>query len=163
MQAGRERWLQRMRVAKESGTITRFPNGRRPRGAPKLHPDRTIRRAQKMIEARMAKDASLRVVPDDPGVDDTALGPRAAPQEQSTEATRSEAAANDSSAVATAESFGEAEELLEEFLAALFEVPNPLDEADEGDSLWSLVAGELSDELCDRLDGWIEKRMTSAE
>ena len=88
MQAGRGRWVQRMRLAKQEGLIERFPNGRRARGAAKLHPDRTIRRAQKIIEARMAKDASLRVVPDDPSVDDTALEPRAAPLEHDKAATR---------------------------------------------------------------------------
>ena len=163
MQAGRERWLQRMRVAKESGPITRFPNGRRPRGAPKLHPDRTIRRAQKMIEARMAKDASLRVVPDDPGVDDAVLEPRAGPLEGSTATARPEAAESEGSAVAAAESLGEAEELLEELVIALLEARNPLNEADKTDSLWTLVASELSDGLWDRLDGWIDKHTTGTE
>jgi hypothetical protein len=118
-----------MRLAKQQGLIERFPNGRRARGAPKLHPDRTIRRAQKIIEAQMEKDASPRVVPGDPSGDDTALEPRAAPPKHDTAATRPQAAANDLSTVTTAEGFGEAEELLAELLAALLEAPNPFDEA----------------------------------
>jgi predicted transcriptional regulator len=196
MAAGRQRWLQRMRLAKQQGLIARFPNGRRPRGAPKLYPDRTIRQAQKIIKAWMAKDASLRVVPDDePPVpltpeEQAALaaskaaaargefasdeevravwakgGPaslecRPEPVDPSTKAQGQDTPASGPEA---AESSEEAEELLEELVAALFEAPNPLDEADEGDSLWSVVAGELSDELYDRLDGWIAKRMASAE
>jgi hypothetical protein len=158
LKAGRARWLQRMRLAKQEGLIERFPNGRRARGAPKLHPDRTIRRAQKIIEARMAKEPALRVVRD-PGVDEDALEPRAAPLEQSTAATRPQAAANAASAVTAAESFGEAEELLENLLAALLEAPNPFDEADADDSLWSVVAAELPDELYDRLDSWLTSRL----
>ena len=45
-------------------------------------------------------------------------------------------------------------------MAAMLEAPNPFNEADQSDSLWTLVAGELSDEFYDRLDGWIEKALT---
>ena len=200
LRAGRARWLQRMRLAKQQGLIERFPNGRRALGSPKLHPDRTIRRAQKIIEARMAKEPALRVV-GDPGVEvpltseeqaavgaskaAAARGEFASDEEvravwakhgpvplerrpepvegRDTAASGLAAAPTDSSAVTTAESFGEAEELLEELLAALLEAPNPLNEADEHDSLWTLVAGELSGEFYDRLDGWVEKRLTSTE
>jgi hypothetical protein len=145
-----------MRLAKQQGLIAKFPNGRRPRGAPKLHPNRTVRRAQKIIEARIAKETALRVVRS-PRVDNTALEPRASPLEQSTEAAESEG-----NAVATAESPGEAETLLEELVIVMLDAPNPLNEADKTDSLWTLVAGALSDELWDRLDAWVDKR-TSAE
>ena len=44
-------------------------------------------------------------------------------------------------------------------MAAMLEAPNPFNEADQSDSLWTLVAGELSDELYGRLDFWVERRM----
>jgi hypothetical protein len=160
LQAGRARWVERMRLAKQQGLIAKFPNGRRPRGASKLHPNRTVRRAQKIIEARMAKETAFRVV-GNPGVNDTALEPRASRLEQSTEAARPEAAESEGSAVAAAESPGEADTLLEELVIAMIDAPNPLNAADKTDSLWTLVAGELSDGLWDRLDTWIDKRTSS--
>src|SRR5215469_16832087 len=66
LKAGRARWLQRMRLAKQQGLIERFPNGRRPRGAPKPHSDKLIRKAQRIIERRIeeqAEMAKLHVVP----------------------------------------------------------------------------------------------------
>jgi hypothetical protein len=42
-----------MREAKERGEIVRFPGGRRPRGSPPLSKDKTIRRAQRIIEAEI--------------------------------------------------------------------------------------------------------------
>src|SRR6516165_8082065 len=51
LQAGRARWVERMRQAKDEGLIDRFPNGRRrgvPNGAPPA--DKHIRRAQLVIE-----------------------------------------------------------------------------------------------------------------
>jgi len=51
LQAGRARWVERMRTAKDAGLIERFPNGRRrgvPNGAPPA--DKHIRRAQLVIE-----------------------------------------------------------------------------------------------------------------
>jgi hypothetical protein len=55
MKAGRERWLKRMRLAKQRGEISKLPNGRRPRGAPKLSANKTVRRAQRVMESVMAK------------------------------------------------------------------------------------------------------------
>src|SRR6516165_12568476 len=51
LQAGRARWVERMRQAKDEGLIDRFPNGRRP-GVPNGAPpaDKHIRRAQLVIE-----------------------------------------------------------------------------------------------------------------
>jgi hypothetical protein len=158
LKAGRARWLQRMRIAKQAGLIERFPNGRRARDASKLHPDRTIQRAQKIIEVLMAKNASLRAVPDDPGLDDIAPEPRAAPLEQSTAVREPQAGADGPSAQAAPESPDEAAELLEQLLAALLDAPSPFDEADEGPSLWSVVADALPDSLYGQLDRWLEQR-----
>jgi hypothetical protein len=146
-----------MRLAKQQGLITKFPNGRRPRGAPKLHPNRTVRRAQKIIEARMAKEPALRFVGDGPAANEIALEPCASPLEQSTATARAEGAESEGSAVATAESLGEAETLLEELLAALLDAPNPFNEADKHVSLWSLVADKLPGAVYNRIDAWIEK------
>jgi hypothetical protein len=44
-----------MRQAKAAGVIARIPGGRRAKGLPKLSKDRKIRRAQRMLEAAMAK------------------------------------------------------------------------------------------------------------
>ena len=55
LQAGRARWLQRTRLAQEQGLIANFPNGRRPRGAPKRSADPTVRRGQRIEEAKMAQ------------------------------------------------------------------------------------------------------------
>ena len=44
-------------------------------------------------------------------------------------------------------------------MVALLEAPNPFDEADGNDSLWSLVAAKLPDELYNRLDGWVERQL----
>jgi hypothetical protein len=56
---GRRRWVERMREAKAQGKIERFPGGRRKRGLPPLSKDRTIRRAQRIIEAAMADAEKL--------------------------------------------------------------------------------------------------------
>ena len=51
LQAGRARWVERMREAKARGEIARFPNGRRrgvPNGAPPA--EKYIRRAQLVLE-----------------------------------------------------------------------------------------------------------------
>jgi hypothetical protein len=53
--AGYQRWVARIREAKARGEIERFPGGRRKRGLPPLSKDRRIRRAQRIIEAKMAK------------------------------------------------------------------------------------------------------------
>jgi hypothetical protein len=156
LKAGRERWLQRMRLAKQEGLIERFPNGRRTRGAPKLHPNRTIRRAQKIIEGRMAKDTSLRVVPNDPRVE-VPLTPEE--QEQDTAASSPEAAGNDASPT-PAERFGEAQDLLEDLVSMLLDAPGL---SEGSSSLWNDVALAMPDELYDRLDAWVDKNMIGTE
>jgi hypothetical protein len=60
--------------------------------------------------------------------------------------------------VAPPESAGEPEQLLREFLVALLEERSPFDEADEGDTLWSVIAAELPDELYERLTCWLMAR-----
>jgi len=116
-------------------------------------------------EQRRAKEANLRIAPEDPDINGAAAELRAALVEAQTRTFDSpmSSAANNSSAVTTAESFGEAEELLEEIVIALLQAPNPFNKADKTDSLWTLVCGALSDELYDRFDTWVEKRMTSTE
>jgi hypothetical protein len=44
-----------MREAKARGEIERFPSGRRARGLPPLSKNRTIRRAQRILEVRVSK------------------------------------------------------------------------------------------------------------
>jgi hypothetical protein len=44
-----------MRAAKARGEIDRFPNGRRARGLPQLSKDPKVRKAQRLIEAKMAE------------------------------------------------------------------------------------------------------------
>jgi hypothetical protein len=46
-----------MREAKARGEIERFPGGRRARGLPPLSKNPTIRRAQRILEARVSKGA----------------------------------------------------------------------------------------------------------
>ena len=62
LQAGRARWVERMREAKARGEIARFPNGRR-RGVPNgaLRADKHIRRAQLVIEG--LRDMARKSVP----------------------------------------------------------------------------------------------------
>ena len=55
MVEGRRRWVERMRTAKAAGLIERFPGGRRARGLPPLSKDPKIRKAQRLIETRMAE------------------------------------------------------------------------------------------------------------
>src|SRR5262245_764421 len=50
LREGRERWLERMRAGKAAGLLTRFPNGRRPKGAAPLSRDKKVARAQRIIE-----------------------------------------------------------------------------------------------------------------
>ena len=54
MVKGRRRWVERMRAAKARGEIGRFPGGQRARGLPPLSKDRTIRRAQRLVEKAVA-------------------------------------------------------------------------------------------------------------
>jgi hypothetical protein len=68
LQAGRERWLKRMRLAKQRGEIPKLPNGRRPRGAPKLSANKTVRRAQRVMESVMAKKNTLSAAAGSPPV-----------------------------------------------------------------------------------------------
>ena len=68
MAAGRERWLARMRLAKERGLIEKFPNGRRRRGSPKRSADKIVARAQLVMEAAMAKRSTLPAAVGEPTV-----------------------------------------------------------------------------------------------
>src|SRR6516165_1029493 len=54
MVEGRRRWIERMRAAKARGELARLPGGRRSRGLPKLSRDKKIRRAQRILEKKMA-------------------------------------------------------------------------------------------------------------
>src|SRR5262249_30721912 len=58
---GRRRWVERMREAKARGETERFPGGRRARGLPPLSEDPTIRKAQRIIEAKMAEQSKAAV------------------------------------------------------------------------------------------------------
>jgi hypothetical protein len=128
------------------------------------HPDAHVRKAQKIIEALMAKNARLRVVPDDPGVDqdpgrDEAVPePRTAPLEAQAAVPEPQAAAIESSAEAPPEGPDEAGELLEALMGAMLEAPSPFDEGDQASSLWAVVASQLTDELCVEIDNWLERR-----
>jgi hypothetical protein len=55
--------LQRTRLAKERGLIEKFPNGRRRRGAPKLSGDKTVARAQRLMEKEIMAKRSLPAIP----------------------------------------------------------------------------------------------------
>ena len=56
-----------MRAAKAAGQIERFPGGRRARDLPPLSKDRTIRRAQRLVEkAKVMADHNVATVPDRP-------------------------------------------------------------------------------------------------
>jgi len=55
LRTGRARWVERMRQAKAAGLIERFPNGRRPKGAPKLSSNKKIAKAQRIVEVWMAE------------------------------------------------------------------------------------------------------------
>src|SRR6516164_6062631 len=55
MVEGRRRWVERMRVAKAARLIARFPCGARSLGLPPLSKDPKVRKAQRLIEARMAE------------------------------------------------------------------------------------------------------------
>ena len=68
LNAGRERWLARMRLAKERGLIEKFPNGRRRRGSPKRSADKIVARAQRVMEAAMAKRSTLPAAVGEPTV-----------------------------------------------------------------------------------------------
>jgi hypothetical protein len=154
-----------------AATASRLPNGKFARnGTPQPKRDRLVAKALARViaaqkEQRRAKEANLRIAPEDPDINGAAAELRAALVEAQTRTFDSpmSSAANNSSAVTTAESFGEAEELLEEIVIALLQAPNPFNKADKTDSLWTLVCGALSDELYDRFDTWVEKRMTSTE
>ena len=64
---GRRRWVERMRGAKARGEIERFPNGARARDLPPLSKDRTIRRAQRLLEkAKVMADQEIATVPERP-------------------------------------------------------------------------------------------------
>ena len=66
LKVGHERWAQRMRELKAAGIITRFPGGKRPKGSPPLSKDKTIRRAQKMVEKLMAEQTGVQTTTNEP-------------------------------------------------------------------------------------------------
>jgi hypothetical protein len=63
LKAGHERWLARTRLAKERGSIEKFPNGRRRRDAPKLSADKTVARAQRLMEKGVMAQRSPPAIP----------------------------------------------------------------------------------------------------
>src|SRR5215471_14631756 len=63
LRTGRARWVERMRQAKAAGLIKRFPNGRRPKDAPKRSSDKRVRKAQVIIESVMAEKVTLPAKP----------------------------------------------------------------------------------------------------
>jgi hypothetical protein len=66
LRRGRQRWLEQMRLAKAAGRIDKIPGGRKPRGAPHHNADKTIVRAQRLIEGMMmAKKSMLFEAPGD--------------------------------------------------------------------------------------------------
>ena len=144
-----------------AATGARLPNGRfAPNARPVPKRDRIVAKALARVIAmqkdrRVAREASLRVVPDDPGVDQ----PRAAAPEFGTTAIKPEAAASASGTLALPENSGEAKELLEDFPGTLLTTPSPFHEADEDVSLWEVVADELPDELFDHLTRWLDANM----
>jgi hypothetical protein len=63
LKAGRQRWLERQRQLKAQGLIEKIPGGRRRKDQPKLSSDKRVRKAQVIIEAKMAEKAALPAKP----------------------------------------------------------------------------------------------------
>jgi hypothetical protein len=126
---------------------------------PKLHPDRTIRRAQKIIEAHMTKAVDLRVVvPETPDI-----GSAAEVQEPLVEApTRvpDSPSASCRSPRRQRRAAAVAQDLLEDFVGVLLLAPGL---SEGSDSLWEDVASALPDDLYERLDGWLESALMGTE
>jgi hypothetical protein len=118
------------------------------------HPDAHVRKALKIVERLMEKNA-MRLVPDDPDADDVVPEPRGGPMEAPEAVPEPQAVATESGTEAPPESPPSAEQLLEELLAALLD-----DEPDEdgGPSLWSTIADRLPDRLYAALGDWLDER-----
>jgi len=120
------------------------------------HPDPHVRKALRIVEKLMTKDARLQVVPADSGRDDdVAPEPRGAPPEAHDAIPEPPTAATEASAEPPPESPPSAEELLEALIVVLLD--DEPDE-DEGPSLWTLVADAMPSELYSQLDRWLEHR-----
>ena len=120
------------------------------------HPDPHVRKALRIVEKLMTKDARLQVVPADSGRDDdVAPEPRGAPLVVHDAIPEPPTAATEASAEAPPESPPSAEELLEALIVVLLD--DEPDE-DEGPSLWTLVADAMPSELYSQLDRWLEHR-----
>jgi hypothetical protein len=122
---------------------------------PKLHPDRRIRHAQKIIEGLMAEKTNLRMVPADPDADDIAPEPRGAPLEAQAAVPEPQTAVDEGSTQAPPESPAEAAALLEALIVVLLD--DETDE-DEGPSLWSLVTDAMPPELYAQIGDWLDER-----
>ena len=120
------------------------------------HPDPHVRKALRIVEKLMTKDARLQVVPADSGRDDdVAPEPRGAPLVVHDAIPEPPTAATEASAESPPESPPSAEELLEALIVVLLD--DEPDE-DEGPSLWSLVTDAMPSELYSQLDRWLEHR-----
>jgi hypothetical protein len=150
--AGRERWLRRMRLAKQLGLITRFPNGRRPRGAPKLHSDKLIRKAQRIIERRVEEQAEMAKLHMVPGEESAAeLHLETVTGNGDPGLNQGELPVNSAAVEDTGDN---AEELLQDILVACFEVPG---RSPGNRYLWDDLADGMDPELFERLDAWLVK------
>jgi hypothetical protein len=158
MQAGVTRWRERFRLAKSQGLVEKFPTGRRPRGAPRAHPDKLIRKAQRIIKRRIeqqAEMAKLHAVPGEEGAAEQHLetvagcGGPGLPGED-------EPAVN---SAASEDAGNGAQDMLEDFMIALLELPgrNP-----GASCLWHDIIDVLPDELFERLDAWLEKSLRTS-
>jgi len=123
------------------------------------HPDAHVRKALRIVEKLMTKDARLQVVPADSGRDDdVAPEPRGGPLEAHAAVPEPQATAIESGTEAPPESPDEAAELLEALMGAMLDAPSPFDEGDQASSLWAVVASQLTDELYVEIDNWLERR-----
>jgi len=119
------------------------------------HPDAHVRKALRIIEVRMEKNARLQVVPADSDADDIAPEPRGAPLEAQAAMPEPPAAAGELGTEAPPESPPSAEELLEALIVVLLD--DEPDE-DEGPSLWSLVTDAMPPELYAQIGDWLDER-----
>ena len=102
------------------------------------HPDPHVRKALRIVEKLMTKDARLQVVPADSGRDDdVAPEPRGGPLEAHAAVPEPQATAIESGTEAPPESPDEAAELLEALMGAMLDAPSPFDEGDQRCGRWS--------------------------
>jgi hypothetical protein len=141
---GRRRWLAAQRLAKQAGLIEKIPGGRRAKGLPKLSKDRTIRKAQRVLEEMMARKA-LRVVGEVEGPESLVVPP----------AREEEPAVEAESAPEIEEGVGVSPERLEELENAESLLDDLIIELVDRD-LWETVAAALPDELFKDLDSYAE-------